>query len=163
MRETDLLTAGFRFEITANCYSALRHLRGDMGVLRIWVDCICINQADEKEKASQIPLMDRIYAGSERLKPLLRNRADGFAGGRLALPSPRAAEAHGVEGDGRRGCVQGCWVPAATNGVPERDDYAVQKEYRISIGLAVGREHSPGGRNNCGVLIFYWMLAWVIM
>jgi hypothetical protein len=31
------------------------------------VDSICINQGDEEEKAVQIPLMSRIYSGSERM------------------------------------------------------------------------------------------------
>ena len=57
----------FDLELTANCYSALQHLRNRFGDITIWVDSICINQDDEDEKTSQIPLMNRIYAGCEQL------------------------------------------------------------------------------------------------
>src|ERR1700760_4698430 len=33
-------------EVTANCFSALRHLRNTLGSFTIWVDAICINQKD---------------------------------------------------------------------------------------------------------------------
>ena len=50
-----------RFEVTRNCYSALWHLRRKLGGFRIWLDAICINQEDIKEKSGQIPLMGDIY------------------------------------------------------------------------------------------------------
>ncbi|KAF2034219.1 HET-domain-containing protein, partial [Setomelanomma holmii] len=31
----------------------------------LWVDAVCINQADMDEKATQIPLMGDIYSGAE--------------------------------------------------------------------------------------------------
>ncbi|KAK3934439.1 heterokaryon incompatibility protein-domain-containing protein [Diplogelasinospora grovesii] len=34
---------------------------------RFWIDAVCINQADENEKATQIPLMGKIYAHAARV------------------------------------------------------------------------------------------------
>ncbi|KAH7071844.1 heterokaryon incompatibility protein-domain-containing protein [Paraphoma chrysanthemicola] len=54
-----------RIPVTKNCESALRHLRQSMGCLTIWVDAVCINQADDVEKARQIPLMGDIYSSAD--------------------------------------------------------------------------------------------------
>lgn len=48
--------------ITRNCYEALLSLRERLGDFRIWIDAVCINQDDDEEKASQIPLMGEIYS-----------------------------------------------------------------------------------------------------
>lgn len=52
--------------ICLNLYSALEHLRVQIGshVLPIWIDAICINQTNNVEKASQVPMMGEIYASS---------------------------------------------------------------------------------------------------
>lgn len=51
--------------ITANGYSALQHLRRKLGSFTIWIDAICIDQNNESEKESQIPLMGEIYHFAE--------------------------------------------------------------------------------------------------
>ena len=56
-----ILLNGCRFGITPNPEAALRHLR-DLEVERtLWVDAICINQGNNKEKAREIPRMASIY------------------------------------------------------------------------------------------------------
>ncbi|KAK4956233.1 hypothetical protein LTR10_005754 [Elasticomyces elasticus] len=53
---------GYALPITKNLHAALQTLRRSTDeVLTIWVDAICINQADLVEKSSQIPLMRNIY------------------------------------------------------------------------------------------------------
>ncbi|KAL1633876.1 hypothetical protein SLS58_010932 [Diplodia intermedia] len=47
--------------LTENCHSALTQLRRRYGSITVWVDSICINQEDQQEKSSQIPLMKEIY------------------------------------------------------------------------------------------------------
>lgn len=55
----------YTIEITANCFSALFHLREQLGSFVIWIDAICINQTDAREKANQIPLMQEIYSAAD--------------------------------------------------------------------------------------------------
>jgi hypothetical protein len=51
--------------VTNNCYDALIHLRKTLpSSFAIWIDRVCINQADLDEKAVQIPLMGDIYQGA---------------------------------------------------------------------------------------------------
>ncbi|CAI0651685.1 unnamed protein product, partial [Colletotrichum noveboracense] len=64
---------GTLFPVTVNLYEALIAFR-DMpsdNILSppflIWVDAICINQHDEKEKNRQIPRIGHIYAAAERV------------------------------------------------------------------------------------------------
>lgn len=51
--------------ILSNGHSALKYLRKKLGKFTIWIDAICINQEDEKEKEIQIPLMGEVYSRSE--------------------------------------------------------------------------------------------------
>jgi hypothetical protein len=48
--------------VSASGHSALQHLRTSLGAYTIWVDALCINQANTREKEQQIPLMGRIYS-----------------------------------------------------------------------------------------------------
>jgi len=52
---------GRRFEIGPNLASALLRLRSGL-VLKLWVDQICINQADVAERNAQVALMAFIYS-----------------------------------------------------------------------------------------------------
>lgn len=57
--------AQFPIRITRNCHSALSHIRQHFQAparIAIWVDAICINQLDGREKEHQIPLMCDIYS-----------------------------------------------------------------------------------------------------
>jgi hypothetical protein len=53
-----LLNHNQRLGITQNLETAIRHLT----VPIIWIDQICINQENSREKSAQIPLMSRIYS-----------------------------------------------------------------------------------------------------
>jgi hypothetical protein len=48
-------------KVGKNCWDALWHLRERYKSIDIWIDAICIDQKNQKEKASQIPLMGDIY------------------------------------------------------------------------------------------------------
>ncbi|KXJ85297.1 heterokaryon incompatibility protein-domain-containing protein, partial [Microdochium bolleyi] len=48
-------------EITENCYQALMSIRQRAGSISLWVDAICINQADDDEKCHQVALLGDIY------------------------------------------------------------------------------------------------------
>jgi hypothetical protein len=58
---------GHSFDVTVNLRAALSHLR-DHSIERIlWVDAICIDQANQKEKGNQIQYMAKIYGHANRV------------------------------------------------------------------------------------------------
>ena len=50
-----------RIPVTDNLYGAVRRLRLRSETRTLWVDALCINQADRDEKGQQVGLMARIY------------------------------------------------------------------------------------------------------
>ncbi|KAK8075395.1 heterokaryon incompatibility protein [Apiospora hydei] len=52
---------------TPNFRDALLRFRLPDRPRRLWVDAVCINQKDEKEKGRQIPFMSMIYSGATRV------------------------------------------------------------------------------------------------
>lgn len=56
-----VLIDGYTVPVTMNLYAALSRLRDRTFERIIGADSVCINQADEREKERQIPLMSRIY------------------------------------------------------------------------------------------------------
>lgn len=56
--------AGFRrFAVRPNLESMLLRFRDRENISLLWVDAICINQADDAEKAHQVRHMDQVYRG----------------------------------------------------------------------------------------------------
>jgi hypothetical protein len=53
--------------INSNLEQALYHVRKDDKVRKLWVDMICINQADVQEKSQEIPKMRDIYRRADRV------------------------------------------------------------------------------------------------
>ncbi|KAK1832042.1 heterokaryon incompatibility protein-domain-containing protein [Podospora conica] len=49
------------FQATKNLISALRRLRSSVDTRTLWVDAICINQKDNRERTQQVQLMADIY------------------------------------------------------------------------------------------------------
>jgi hypothetical protein len=49
------------FAINQNLHAALEHLRSQTSNPTLWIDAICINQADESERSRQVSLMGDIY------------------------------------------------------------------------------------------------------
>lgn len=67
-----IIVDGAVLRITASCAAALRRmLRGRPRGRKVWVDAICINQADDAEalaeRGAQVAMMDRIYRGAEEV------------------------------------------------------------------------------------------------
>jgi hypothetical protein len=56
------LANGACLKVSRSVISILRHVAGIASGLPIWIDAICINQADGKEKSSQVGMMRQIYA-----------------------------------------------------------------------------------------------------
>jgi hypothetical protein len=73
---------GHAVAITANLHSALKHLQLDSQERTIWVDAICIDQSNEKEKQQQVSRMNRIYEKASRVVVWL---GEGWKGSDLAM------------------------------------------------------------------------------
>ena len=63
----DFWVNGLRLLVGPNLEAFLRRRRESKTSVMLWVDAICINQADPKEKERQIPMMGLIYAASTLL------------------------------------------------------------------------------------------------
>lgn len=50
--------------VTRNCFNALKALRQRVRPRNLWIDAICINQADLKERSHQVRNMARTYASA---------------------------------------------------------------------------------------------------
>lgn len=71
---------GALLKITRSLFDALSHLQPTSYPLRIWIDQICMNQRDSKEKEEQVSHMDRIYRNSEETLVWLGSAAEGSDG-----------------------------------------------------------------------------------
>ncbi|GKT45351.1 heterokaryon incompatibility protein 6, OR allele [Colletotrichum spaethianum] len=69
--------AGADIAITENLCHCLRRIRLADRPRLVWVDALCINQSDNKEKESQIMLMHDIYVSARRVLAYLGEEADG--------------------------------------------------------------------------------------
>lgn len=47
---------------TQNCFSMLQYLRPQRGYRTVWIDAICINQANTHERNEQVQMMGQIYS-----------------------------------------------------------------------------------------------------
>jgi hypothetical protein len=65
--------SGASIGITANLANALRQFRSERTERLLWIDQICINQSDNKEKAQQVAQMDEIYCMAKRTLVWLGN------------------------------------------------------------------------------------------
>ena len=50
-----------QLEVRKNLHLALRRLRLQQGIRRLWIDAICINQHDLDERSNQVAMMARIF------------------------------------------------------------------------------------------------------
>ena len=58
---------GHPLQIRASLWQALEELTTHVNPIRLWVDQICIDQNNEKEKEQQVQLMSRMYARAQRV------------------------------------------------------------------------------------------------
>lgn len=65
--KVSILLNGQDFLITASLKAALWHLRLTTHVRKIWIDAICIDQADTLERSQQVLIMRDIYANADKV------------------------------------------------------------------------------------------------
>lgn len=63
--------------ITESLETALRHFRKPDEVITLWIDQICINQEDNKEKGQQVAMMGSIYSSATQVLAWLGPAQDG--------------------------------------------------------------------------------------
>lgn len=63
--------------ITESLETALRHFRKSGEVITLWIDQICINQEDNKEKGQQVAMMGSIYSSATQVLVWLGPAQDG--------------------------------------------------------------------------------------
>lgn len=62
-----ILIDGSTLLVTPNLYQALQLFQTLPGISSLWIDAICINQIDDKEKSRQVPLMHTIFSQAEEV------------------------------------------------------------------------------------------------
>jgi hypothetical protein len=67
---------GHSFNVTVNLHAALLRLRNHFMHRILWIDAICINQANQKEKEHQIQAMAKIYGQANRVVVWLGEAVD---------------------------------------------------------------------------------------
>ena len=58
---------GSRTLISHNLNLALQHLRFPQSCRALWIDAVCINQTDTRERNHQVFMMNRLYSAAERV------------------------------------------------------------------------------------------------
>lgn len=68
---------GQSLPITSNLFDALVSLRDPVQPRTLWVDAICINQANNEEKAAQVAMMSRVYRSASQVVIFLGDSQPG--------------------------------------------------------------------------------------
>ena len=71
------LVNGEAFRIGTNLEAALRYLRDEREGRTLWVDALCIDQGNVRERNQQVNRMRAIYAGAERSVIWMGEEGDG--------------------------------------------------------------------------------------
>lgn len=70
--DTDRITVdGCDFQATRNLIGGLRRLRSSRDARILWVDAICIDQANNQEKTQQVGMMAKIYMSASSVQIFL--------------------------------------------------------------------------------------------
>lgn len=84
--EEDAICNGASYRLSRTLGRALRGIHTHTTTAWLWVDAICINQADDAEKAHQVAGMGALYASADRVVIWLGDAADDSALACALLP-----------------------------------------------------------------------------
>ncbi|CZR59939.1 uncharacterized protein PAC_09834 [Phialocephala subalpina] len=97
-RRNQISFNGALLTVKPNLHAALHQLRHETEPRIFWIDAICINQADDNEKTSQVKLMRKIYALAEKTVVWLGQEtyvsAQGFKSVRFLADIMRPSQPH---------------------------------------------------------------------
>ena len=71
-----ILCDGKLLSITQDLHVALRNLRDTSAPRMLWIDQICINQADLEERSAQVTIMDVVYWSAQRVVVWLGDKTE---------------------------------------------------------------------------------------
>ena len=91
-----ILISGKWFPLTENAFEVIADRAFPLGTRTIWIDCICINQRDDHEKARQVSLMSEIYRRANRTIIWLGNFPDAMPAFSLVEDIARRVPQRGV-------------------------------------------------------------------
>ncbi|KAK3900484.1 putative heterokaryon incompatibility protein [Staphylotrichum tortipilum] len=136
--ETENHAATGLIRLSASVGRALRRLRSQHRPLRIWIDAVCINQQDHKERSQQVSIMGDIYSRAKAVHIWLDEEDNPGHGAALRI----TRDIHNVQ---RRVCPGGgkCSCRGAKHFISSKDIDAI-KERALSyydIMLDVFRLH----------------------
>ena len=63
----DIMLNDLRFSVSRNIYEALRYLRHEDKLRFVWIDTVCINQDDVREREEQVIYMEHIYRAATQV------------------------------------------------------------------------------------------------
>ncbi|MDE9440026.1 hypothetical protein EWS82_13185, partial [Staphylococcus xylosus] len=73
-----ILLPAVEFQVTSNCFSALRRLRLADRPRILWIDAVSIDQHNFPERNHQVTLMSQIYSGASEVIIYLGESDDNF-------------------------------------------------------------------------------------
>jgi hypothetical protein len=85
-KQKPIMVDNAQLHVTANLYAALYRLRRPTEKRYIWIDAVCINQTDDKEKSQQVQMMRQIYCGACRTVVWLGEGTEATSQGFKLIP-----------------------------------------------------------------------------
>ena len=94
------------FPVAASLYSALIHLRDSQLARVLWIDAICINQADLIERKQQVQFMAVVYSRASRVIVWLGKDDDGSGAALKIIHGSAVHQRWVADGSGKRAVVE---------------------------------------------------------
>jgi hypothetical protein len=106
---------GVACQIRPNLHSALRRLRRDNDVRRLWVDALCIHQKDNIEKSHQVVQMGRVYSTAAQTNAWLGENEKGHLAMDLAKRIHESGSMEALDNLCHERALRDSWVGLSTS------------------------------------------------